>query len=113
VNRVGYVKHNLPVPTSLGSGNFVSNVLSEADFEKKYRLANIDRAKAALELIAQCCQKNGISPQALSGGSRMRRVSKVRRELPRRLTEELNLSFAEVARFLGVSTSAVAKALKD
>jgi predicted transcriptional regulator len=42
----------------------------------------------------------------------MRQVSQVRRELASRLTEELGLSFAEVARLLGVSTSAVAKILE-
>jgi putative transposase len=93
----------------LGSGDFVSHVLSEADLTKKYRLANLDREKAALELMEHCCQENEIALQALSGGSRVRQVSKVRHELSRRLTEELGLSFAEVARLLGVSTSAVAK----
>ncbi|MDA8141019.1 MAG: transposase [Desulfobacteraceae bacterium] len=95
----------------LGGGDFVSHVLSEADLSKKYRLANLDREKAALELIEQCCQENGISFQALSGGSRVRQVSKARHELSWRLTEELGLSFAEIARLLGVSTSAVAKVI--
>ncbi len=96
----------------LGSGDFVSHVLSEADMVKKYRLANLDREKAALELMKHCCQENEISLQALSGGSRVRRVSNVRHELSRRMTEELGLSFGEITRLLGVSTSAVAKVMK-
>jgi predicted transcriptional regulator len=39
----------------------------------------------------------------------MRLASKVRRELSSQLTEELGLSLAEVARLLGILTSAVVK----
>jgi len=95
----------------LGGGTFVSQILSEADLSKKYRLANLDRQQCASDLIAHCCRENGVSIPALSGGSRLRCVSKVRCELACRLTNELGLSFAEVARLLGVSTSAVAKIL--
>ncbi len=96
----------------LGGGEFVSQILNETDLSKKYRLANLDRHKCASDLITLCCQENNVSLQALSGGSRMRHVSKVRQELTCRLTAELGLSFAEVARLLGVSTSAVAKILE-
>jgi hypothetical protein len=41
--------------------------------------------------------------------NRLRQVSAVRRELVYGMTEDLGLSLAEVARLLGVSTSAVAK----
>jgi hypothetical protein len=49
----------------LGSGAFVTQLLSEVDLAKKYRLANIDREKAAFDLVEQYCQENGISSQAL------------------------------------------------
>jgi len=93
----------------LGSGPFVAQILDEADLTKKYRLANLDREKMATDLIENYCEGSEISMQALSGGSRRRHISKVRRELVCRLTEDLGLSFAETARLLGVSTSAVAK----
>ena len=96
----------------LGDGEFVTKILSEADLSKKYRLSNLDRHQCASDMVALCCHENGVSIQALSGGGRLRQVSKVRRELASRLTEELGLSFAEVARLLGVSTSAVAKILE-
>jgi putative transposase len=95
----------------LGSGPFVESILSEAELSKKYRLANLDRKKMASELIEGCCQKSGVFIEALSGGSRLRQVSKVRSELAQRLTTELGLSLAETAQLLGVSTSAVAKIL--
>lgn len=95
----------------LGSGAFVESILGEADLSKKYRLANIDRKRMASKLIDDCCQENSVSVEALRGGSRLRPVSKVRRELANRLTTELGLSLAETARLLGVSTSGVAKIL--
>jgi len=80
----------------LGGGEFVSQILSEAELSKKYRLANLDRHQCASDLIALCCREKGVSIQALGGGSRMRRVSKVRRELASRLTEELGLSLPKL-----------------
>jgi putative transposase len=95
----------------LGSGPFVESILSEAELSNKYRLANLDRKKMASELIKSCCQEGSVSIEGLTGGSRLRQVSKVRVELAYRLTSELGLSLAETARLLGVSTSGVAKIL--
>jgi REP element-mobilizing transposase RayT len=93
----------------LGGGSFVARMLDEADLSMKCRMANMDRAKMAAELVDTYCKEKGISGQALCGGSRQRAVSKLRQELALRLTQELGLSFAETARLLGVCTSAVAK----
>jgi DNA-directed RNA polymerase specialized sigma subunit len=96
----------------LGCGNFVSQVLSEADLVRKYRLANLDREKAAFEIMEHVCKENDILIHALMWGSRLRHISSVRHELALRLTAELGLSFAEVARLLGVSTSGVARIIE-
>lgn len=93
----------------LGSGTFVDQILAEADLAEKYRLANLDRERSDSQMIHDCCQEAGIHIQALSGGSRQRQVSKVRHDLACKLTEEIGLSYAETARLLGVSTSAVAR----
>jgi putative transposase len=95
----------------LGGGEFVSFILSEAELAKKYRLANLDRGKAASELVERRCRESGVLIQALSGGSRLAQVSAVRQDLAYRLTSELGVSLAEAAWLLGVSTSAVAKIL--
>ncbi len=96
----------------LGGGSFVSRILDETDLIRKHRLANLDREKMALQLVESACEKGGISVQALSGGSRLRDVSNVRRELAQKMTEQLGLSFAETARLLGVSTSGIATILR-
>ncbi len=96
----------------LGSGNFVSQVLSEADLVRKYRLANLDREKPGFEIMEHVCKENDILIHDLMGGSRLRHISSVRHELALRLTAELGLSFAEAARLLGVSTSGVARIIE-
>jgi REP element-mobilizing transposase RayT len=93
----------------LGGGAFVSQIMAETELAKKYRLANLDREKAANELVEQCCHENGVSRHALSGGSRVRNISRLRSELACKLIEALGLSFAEIARLLGVSTSAITR----
>lgn len=93
----------------LGGGNFVEQILNETDLAEKYRLANLDRKKTASQMIESCCKEAGINRQALCGGSRNRQVSKVRHDLSHKLTKELGLSYAETARLLGVSTSAVSR----
>ena len=70
------------------------------------------RCRACHRLVENSCQENDVSIEALRGGSRLHLVSRVRRELASRLTTELGLSLAETARFLGVSTSGVAKILE-
>lgn len=91
----------------LGSGKFVDQILSETSLAEKLRLANLDRKDAASQMIQNYCEDAGINRQALHGGSRNRQVSKVRHDLACKLTKELGLSYAEAARLLGVSTSAV------
>ena len=93
----------------LGTGAFVEQILKETDTQNKNRFSDIDRESAAAELIADQCRGAEIHSLALTGGSRQRRISNVRQTLACRLTGELGLSFAETARLLGVTTSAVAK----
>ena len=48
----------------------------------------------------------------MQAGSRRSDISKVRAELSYTLVDELGLTLAEVARLLGVTTSAVTRAIK-
>ncbi len=95
----------------LGGGEFVEQVLKEVDPANKYRLATLDRQKSASRMVESCCKDADMHMQALSSGSRQRKVSKARQHPASELTEKSGLSFAETARLLGVSTSAVAKTI--
>ena len=93
----------------LGSGEFVERVTQEADLLKKYRFTSKERQEKAVAATEAACNGSGITIEALRNGSRRREVSRVRAELAIRLTVEYGLSFAEAARQLGITTSAVAR----
>ncbi|MBW2063861.1 MAG: transposase [Deltaproteobacteria bacterium] len=93
----------------LGSGEFVERVTQEVDLSKKYRFTPKERQEKAMATIEAACNASGISMEALRNGSRRREVSQVRAELAILLTVEYGLSFAEAARQLGITTSAVAR----
>ena len=96
----------------LGSGQFVEQIVRETDISSKYRYTDLDRKQKAKEVISNLCKKQGISVEALQAGSRRSDISKVRAELSYTLVDELGLTLAEVARLLGVTTSAVTRAIK-
>jgi DNA-binding MarR family transcriptional regulator len=63
------------------------------------------------DIIVEECDKFQVSATALRNGSRRSKVSEARAEIARRCAEELGLTAAEIARYLGVSTSAITKAI--
>ena len=61
-----------------------------------------------------CCKRDKdeeVNIKALRAGSRRRIVSRLRKRLIRNLVEDFGLSLTETGRQMGVSSSAVAKAL--
>ena len=55
------------------------------------------------------CEKEGVSVEALKGGSRRGRLSGLRAQLAKELVEKYGLTMAEAARQLGVTTSAISR----
>ena len=95
----------------LGNSDFVGKILEEADSIRRKQF-EMSRSKESLDnLIDRNCKKAGISVNELKNGGRRKAVSQVRGILSSRLVEEYGLSFADTARLLGVSTSAVSKIL--
>ena len=95
----------------LGSGDFVHQVIKEAE-DKSLRQMKLKRSGLTLiKLIEQECKKERISRKELESGSRRSRVSQARGRIARRGMEELGLSAAEIARNLGVATSSITRAI--
>ncbi|MEW6587291.1 MAG: hypothetical protein AB1442_16990 [Nitrospirota bacterium] len=95
----------------LGSGDFVQEILKEAE-ERDLRQLKLRRGGLNIaEIMSQECKKRKISPEELKRGSKRRRVSEARTLIARRSSEELGLSGAEIARHLGVNTSSVNRAI--
>lgn len=95
-----------------GDGEFVARVLEEAEERIRRQLPSERRAHEAMKLIETVCKDVEVSREELISGSRRGPVAQARSLLARRLVRELGIPQAEAARLLGVTTPAVAKALK-
>ncbi|MGQ9694070.1 MAG: helix-turn-helix domain-containing protein [Thermodesulfobacteriota bacterium] len=64
------------------------------------------------QVIKEICEKEGIEEEELRGGSQRRPVSRARNKIAYHLNRDLAISIAEIARNVGVCTTAVIKAIK-
>jgi chromosomal replication initiation ATPase DnaA len=95
----------------LGSGDFVERVIREADERLDYQLQAGERRQRVNQLIQEVCNREKINIKELRAGSRRGRISQVRSQIAVQLVEKYGIPLAEVARQLGVSTSAISKTL--
>ena len=95
----------------LGSGDFVETILREADERLKHQFGRNKDQKEVAALIDQMCEEEQINVKELRMGSRRGRISQIRSEIAYKLFEHYGLPLAEIARHLGVSTSAISKAI--
>ena len=95
----------------LGSGDFVEQVIKEADDRLSLHFEGVERKKKVEEIIQKICNQEDINVLELKAGSRRRSVSRVRSKLAHELAEIYGIPLAEVARHVGVSTSAISKML--
>jgi len=96
----------------LGTGEFVERVLSESGEPLRVRFSPQERSKRIEVILKEECRKGKIGDEELRMGSRRGEISRARLEIAQRLVRELGVSLAEVARLLGVSTSAISKILQ-
>jgi REP-associated tyrosine transposase len=96
----------------LGSGDFVNRILEEAE-DRQLRQTRAKRAgKTIRTIVEEECRKQGISIQELKSGGKRRKVSDTRAVIALRSRDELGLTAAEIARNVGVNTSAVTRAIE-
>ena len=91
----------------LGSGEFVAEILDETKETLKTLKPVSSRKAEALEALEKRCEAVGITLQALQNGSKLRECTQVRKELALKFVLELGLTYADTARLLGISDSAV------
>jgi putative transposase len=96
----------------LGSGDFVSHILREADKRLRRQLRTGARGQTTDAFIRSVCAAEGIDEKELRTGGQRRKVSEVRARLCYQLSRELGISMAEIGRHVGVCTSAVFKAIR-
>jgi hypothetical protein len=96
----------------LGGGDFVSGILREADQRVKRYLPVRGKGVLKERIIKEMCEKEEVGEEELRLGGQRRRVSRVRSKIAWRLSREYGIPLAEIARDLGVCTSAIAKAVR-
>jgi len=97
----------------LGGGDFVRKILTDADKKLERQLQYRRRKETVDDVIERICKKHGIKEAELREGGKRREVTKVRREIAYYLGREMGVTMAEIARNVGVGTSAVVMALKQ
>lgn len=95
----------------LGSGDFVERVIKEADERVSSGFEGFERKKKVDEMIQHLCDQEAINVLELKTGSRRRSVSRVRYQLAHELVATHGIPLADLARHVGVSTSAISKML--
>lgn len=96
----------------LGGGDFVREILDDAEESVKERLPAVSMGVEAAERLTRACEESGIKVQALQGGCRMRECAALRKKLAVEYVRELGMSYAGAARLLGISGGAVEKIVK-
>ncbi|WP_155325594.1 hypothetical protein [Desulfosarcina ovata] len=96
----------------MGSGDFVAQVINEAEQKVRRQLAADDLIERAEKLIKDYCLEHNISIDVLHSGSRRQAVSSKRSQLALMLVNKIGLSMAETGRKLGLTTSGVAQILR-
>ena len=94
----------------LGDGDFVEQIWSESAELEKETLRRKGSGRDLQALARDLAADRGITETELRSGSRKRKVSEARRAFCRASVGELGFPAAAVARFLGVTTSAVVRA---
>ncbi len=95
----------------LGSGDFVTSILKEAEEKVKHQLKLRRGGRTLASIVDEECKKEDVSPNELRGGGRRRKISALRATIAKRGRDELGLSLAEIARHVGVNTSSIRKAM--
>ena len=97
----------------LGDGAFVDTVLSEIDEIGKQNLRLAPKIMSVSSLAKRVCEVQKISIGEFRSGSRRHKIVAARRILSWLAVKELGYSGAEVARYLGVTTSCVTRAISS
>jgi len=94
----------------LGSGEFLESLLSEVNEQESQTLRFYSKVSDLASLARRIAIEEGITESELRSGSRTKLVSKARRLFCHVAVERMGHPGAQVARFLGVTTSAVVRA---
>jgi len=90
----------------------VERLLKDAEAHQRPHAFPAERARRAEGIIRAACARAGITRDELVAGSRRGPIPALLATLASELVTTLGLSLAEVARRLGVTTSAISRAVR-
>jgi len=96
----------------LGDSSFVLAVISEAEKRQSRSLRYPNPEIRTEGIIREECSRGQVSTAELESGIKRRNVTAVRETIALRCARDLGLSAAEIARHLGVNTSAITRAIE-
>jgi hypothetical protein len=96
----------------LGSGSFVSEIFKEAEDRQLRQMRHKGSSKTIQKIVEEECKNRQINPLELKAGGKRSSVSAARAAIALRCREELGASAAEIARYLGVSTSGIIRSIE-
>lgn len=91
----------------LGNDKFVQRLLSEAEEREKETLRLCRKAPALATLAENIIKGEGLEESELSSGTRKKKVAKARKVFCQLAVGRMGYPGAEVARYLGVTTSSI------
>ena len=96
----------------LGGGDFVQDILRDADRSLRRQLKLGERSRSIDQAIKRMCEGEGIREEELRNGGQRREVSRLRAKISSHLSHALGIPMAEIARHVGLCGSAVIKAIQ-
>jgi hypothetical protein len=96
----------------LGGGDFVTEIMREADQRVKRYLPAREKDALIERIVKENCGRERVGVGELRRGGQRQAVSRVRGKIGWILSREYGISRAEIARRVGVCTSAIAKAIQ-
>jgi hypothetical protein len=93
----------------LGSGEFVRDLLGEAEASSKGHLPVVSAEREAGERLVRACEAFGMKPEMLQRGCRMKACSELRRKLAVEFVSELGMTYARSGELLGISAAGVSQ----
>ena len=95
-----------------GTDDFAEGMLGEADRRARRSFPIWLRDREVSQLIEEKCEREGISLRELQMGIHRGAMPEIRSDLALKLARERGRTLAEIARQLGVSTSAISHILR-
>lgn len=104
------MRHDAPI---LAGRDLVRDILREADKNLRRQSRLGEKRNLIKKYIKKVCREEGVVEEELRMGGGRRMASRARAKIAYHLSHESGIPMAEIAKYLGVCTSAISKAIRN